>query len=76
MVMSQIDRITRCIRLLEAGEGPSRTTRSASSGNFFADLTSHAQRRLQAVNASRGSADEEDAAARSPRSAAASSAAS
>jgi len=63
--MSQTGTITRCIRDLEQGE---TTRRDAAARElweyFFADLMCYARRRLQAAHASRGSADEEDAAER------------
>jgi DNA-directed RNA polymerase specialized sigma24 family protein len=65
MILSQSDKITQCIRALEEGDGPLRNDAVRELWEyFFADLTNYARRRLQAVNASRGSADEEDAAER------------
>jgi DNA-directed RNA polymerase specialized sigma24 family protein len=64
-IMSQTGTITRCIRDLEGGESPRRNAAARELWEFFfADLMCYARRRLQAANASRGSADEEDAAER------------
>jgi DNA-directed RNA polymerase specialized sigma24 family protein len=57
--------VTRLIRELEGAEPPRRDDAvRALWERFFADLTNHARRRLRAMNAPRGPADEEDAAAR------------
>jgi DNA-directed RNA polymerase specialized sigma24 family protein len=63
--MSQTGTITRCIRDLERGETSQRDAAARELWEyFFADLMCYARRRLQAAHASRGSADEEDAAER------------
>jgi hypothetical protein len=63
--MSQTGTITECIRVLEGGETPGRDDAVRELWEyFFADLICYARRRLLASNASRGSADEEDAAER------------
>jgi DNA-directed RNA polymerase specialized sigma24 family protein len=63
--MAQPGTITRCIHDLEGPENPRRDDAARQLWEyFFADLMGYARRRLQAVNASRGPADEEDAAAR------------
>ncbi len=63
--MAETGTITKAIRDLEEGDGPRRETAARELWEyFFADLMCCARRKLQAVNASRGSADEEDAAAR------------
>jgi DNA-directed RNA polymerase specialized sigma24 family protein len=63
--MSLSGTITRCIRDLEGGESSRRNAAARELWEFFfADLMCYARRRFQAANASRGSADEEDAAER------------
>jgi DNA-directed RNA polymerase specialized sigma24 family protein len=63
--MSLSGTITRCIRDLEAGESSRRNAAARELWEFFfADLMCYARRKFQAANASRGSADEEDAAER------------
>lgn len=65
MTCESSDKITQCIRILEGGEGPLRNEAVRKLWeHLFADLMSCARRRLQAANASRGAADEEDAAER------------
>jgi hypothetical protein len=57
--------ITRIIRDLEGAERPPRDdTVRELWGRFFADMTVYARRRLRAMHAPLGPADEEDAAAR------------
>jgi DNA-directed RNA polymerase specialized sigma24 family protein len=57
--------ITRIIRELEGAEGPRRDDAVRELWErFFADLTVYARKRLRAMNAPMGLADEEDAAAR------------
>jgi DNA-directed RNA polymerase specialized sigma24 family protein len=57
--------ITRIIRDLEGADQPRRDSAVRELWErFFADLTNYARRRLRAMNAPVGSADEEDAAAR------------
>jgi DNA-directed RNA polymerase specialized sigma24 family protein len=63
--MSETGTITRCIRDLADGESSKRDAAARELWEyFFADLMCYARRRLQAAHASRGSADEEDAAER------------
>ena len=63
--MVEMGTITRCIRDLEVGETSRRDDAARELWEyFFADLMCCARRRLQAANASRGLADEEDAAER------------
>ena len=57
--------ITRIIRDLEEGERPQRDDAVRELWeHFFADLTVYARKRLRAMHAPLGPADEEDAAAR------------
>lgn len=63
--MAETGTITRCIRDLERGETGQRDAAARELWEFFfADLMCYARRRLMAAHASRGSADEEDAAER------------
>jgi DNA-directed RNA polymerase specialized sigma24 family protein len=63
--MSLSGTITKCIRDLEAGESSRRNAAARELWEyFFADLMCFARRRFQSAHASRGSADEEDAAER------------
>jgi DNA-directed RNA polymerase specialized sigma24 family protein len=63
--MSLMGSITRYMRELEEGDTPRRDDAAHELWEyFFADLMCFARRRLRAMNASTGSADEEDAAER------------
>ncbi len=63
--MADTGTITRCIRDLATGETSRREEAARELWEyFFADLMCYARRRLLAAHASRGSSDEEDAAAR------------
>ncbi len=62
--MADTGTITRCIRDLATGETSRREDAARELWEyFFADLMCYARRRLLAAHASRGSGDEEDAAA-------------
>ncbi len=57
--------ITRCIRDLEAGDGPRRDDAVRDLWEyFFADMACYARKRLRAMNSPTAAADEEDAAER------------
>jgi DNA-directed RNA polymerase specialized sigma24 family protein len=63
MIMLEAGSITRWIRDLEAGDSSRRDDAALALWEyFFADLMCFARRKLQAAHASRGAADEEDAA--------------
>src|SRR3712207_4985585 len=55
--------VTRCIRDLEDGRRREEAARELWD-RFFADLARYALKKLQAMHAARGVADQEDAAAR------------
>src|SRR4051812_14244053 len=61
--MASIGSITRCIRNLEGGERREEVARELWD-RFYGELARHALRRLRAMQAAHGIADEEDAAER------------